>query len=236
MSSIINPHTPLAYLPPDLANLVQGFSYVTIATLSVRILPIPSTKETAWQFPFFRHMCGTGWCLCPTNIESSAEADSVCLPLLISCHGQWCNIRSSVCCSHLGTVLELWVIASAKPYSKVVIAHGQLLELIISLHWIVAPVADCQTLQYIIGSFFALALSSTSLLFFSRVRAVYGNSKIITVFFGLMWVSTVGLSFLTLVSVESKVSWSVLLTLNLPMWGQNSDLSRGTYPAHRSDK
>ncbi|KIM78349.1 hypothetical protein PILCRDRAFT_75720, partial [Piloderma croceum F 1598] len=69
---------------------------------------------------------------------------------------------------------------------------------------IVAPVADCQTLQNILGSFFALGLSSTSLLFLSRVRAVYDNSKIITAFFGSMWVATLGLSTIIPLSIDGE--------------------------------
>jgi hypothetical protein len=80
---------------------------------------------------------------------------------------------------------------------------------------IVAPVADCQALQNILGSFFALGLSSTSLLFLSRVRAVYGNSKIITAFFGSMWVATLGLSIIVPLSIDGEVSRSILLSVHL---------------------
>ena len=79
---------------------------------------------------------------------------------------------------------------------------------------IVASVANCQTLEYVIGSFYALGLSSTSLLFLSRVRAVYGNSKIITAIFGSMWVATLGLSIIVPLSVDSEVSRSVLLSVH----------------------
>jgi len=103
------------------------------------------------------------------------------------------------------------------------------------IHWIVAPVADCKTIDYIVESLYILSLSSTSLLFFSRVRAVYGNSKIITIFFGLMWASTVGMSTLILVSVDTEVSLSVLLSI-CQCGAKTLIFSRGTYPAHWSDK
>jgi hypothetical protein len=35
---VLNPYTPLAFLPPDLANLYQGSCYVVVAGLSVRTL------------------------------------------------------------------------------------------------------------------------------------------------------------------------------------------------------
>jgi hypothetical protein len=56
----------------------------------------------------------------------------------------------------------------------------------------VASVVHCQALLYILGSFFSLGLSATALLFFYRVRAVYGNGKIITAFFGFTWVGDDG--------------------------------------------
>jgi hypothetical protein len=39
-------------------------------------------------------------------------------------------------------------------------------------------------------------ISSAAALFFLRVRAVYYNSKIITIFFGVLWLSLFGLCFL----------------------------------------
>lgn len=47
-----------------------------------------------------------------------------------------------------------------------------------------------------------LAVPSTSLLFFFRVRAVYGNSKIITAFFGFVWVAILGLSVLVPMAIN----------------------------------
>ena len=72
--------------------------------------------------------------------------------------------------------------------------------------WVVGSVAHCQALLYVIGGSFALGLSSTSLLFFFRVRAIYGNSRIITAFFGFMWVATLGLSGLIPHSIFGDVS------------------------------
>jgi hypothetical protein len=57
--TILNPNTPLAYLSPEVADLVQSRSYVTVATLSVSILsiPTPSTKETAPDHSHFSGIC-----------------------------------------------------------------------------------------------------------------------------------------------------------------------------------
>lgn len=57
----------------------------------------------------------------------------------------------------------------------------------------VAPVAQCQLLLDFIAFFFVVAMPATSLLFFFRVRAVWSNSKMISYFFGLMWLATFGL-------------------------------------------
>jgi hypothetical protein len=43
---------------------------------------------------------------------------------------------------------------------------------------------------------FILGISSTSALFFLRVRAVYCNKRMITVFFGLLWLMMCGLCFI----------------------------------------
>ena len=70
----------------------------------------------------------------------------------------------------------------------------------------VGSVRHCQALLYTTGGFYALALPSTSLLFFYRVRAVYGNSRVITCFFGFAWMTTLGLSVLVPLSIDGDVS------------------------------
>ena len=51
-----------------------------------------------------------------------------------------------------------------------------------------------------------LAMSSTSLLFLYRVRAVYSNSNVITGAFGFLWAATAGLSALAPTSGYGDVS------------------------------
>jgi hypothetical protein len=53
-----------------------------------------------------------------------------------------------------------------------------------------------------------LAMMSTSLLFFYRVRAVYSNSMIVTGVFGFLWASTAGLSVLAPISLFGSVCLS----------------------------
>ena len=66
----------------------------------------------------------------------------------------------------------------------------------------VAPSPNCAALQYVEGVFFAIGVPSTSLLFLLRVRAVYGNSKLVTVFFGITWLAISGTSVLILTGIS----------------------------------
>ncbi|KAJ7018993.1 hypothetical protein C8F04DRAFT_976246 [Mycena alexandri] len=58
------------------------------------------------------------------------------------------------------------------------------------------PVGDCRTFHLGIALLFPLAIPSTSLLFFFRVRAVYCCSRTVTIVFGLMWLTVLGTSLL----------------------------------------
>jgi hypothetical protein len=60
----------------------------------------------------------------------------------------------------------------------------------------VAPIVHCDVARYVTAGAFILEVSSTSALFFLRVRAVYCNKRIITVFFGLLWLILFGLCFI----------------------------------------
>jgi hypothetical protein len=70
-------------------------------------------------------------------------------------------------------------------------------SLIFHIHILtVAPFVHCKSLTYILGGGLLVAVPSTSALFFFRVRAVYYNNKIVTVFFGSLWFVSFGLCFL----------------------------------------
>jgi len=56
----------------------------------------------------------------------------------------------------------------------------------LALVFLAAPLADCQTWIYAIGCCFIVATPSTSALFYFRVKAVYGNNKTISAFFGVL--------------------------------------------------
>lgn len=51
------------------------------------------------------------------------------------------------------------------------------------------PVGGCRTLETTLDCLYPIVVSSTSLLFFYRVRAIYAGDKIVTVVFGLLWIA-----------------------------------------------
>jgi hypothetical protein len=57
-------------------------------------------------------------------------------------------------------------------------------------------VEHCDAVIYGVGACFVIAVPSTYALFFFRVKAVYCNNKIITIFFGSLLVALFGLAFL----------------------------------------
>ncbi|KAF8207401.1 hypothetical protein K438DRAFT_1667965 [Mycena galopus ATCC 62051] len=50
------------------------------------------------------------------------------------------------------------------------------------------PLGGCRTFEHGLEILYPIAIPSTSLLFFFRVRAIYGGARIVTIIFGLMWV------------------------------------------------
>jgi hypothetical protein len=67
----------------------------------------------------------------------------------------------------------------------------------------VMPFANCNIPNYILTVFPLLLFSSSSALFFLRVKAVYGNNRIITIFFGFLLLVLFGLCFLIPLSTKS---------------------------------
>ncbi|KAJ7128684.1 hypothetical protein C8R44DRAFT_701111 [Mycena epipterygia] len=54
------------------------------------------------------------------------------------------------------------------------------------------PVGGCGILERVLDSLYPVAVPATSLLFFFRVRAIYGGQRSVTVIFGLLWVAEFG--------------------------------------------
>ncbi|KAF8515739.1 hypothetical protein JB92DRAFT_2716890 [Gautieria morchelliformis] len=56
----------------------------------------------------------------------------------------------------------------------------------------IAPVDSCQALQVALGWCFAVALPSTSLLFFFRIMAVFNRQRRVIAFFAILWLASLG--------------------------------------------
>jgi hypothetical protein len=63
-------------------------------------------------------------------------------------------------------------------------------------------VAHCSAVIYVAGVFYLIAFTSTSALFVFRVRAVYENSKPVTIIFGTLLAAVFGSSFLFLLAAK----------------------------------
>ncbi|KAJ7142690.1 hypothetical protein C8R44DRAFT_924322 [Mycena epipterygia] len=50
------------------------------------------------------------------------------------------------------------------------------------------PVGGCKTLALVLDWLYPAAIPATSLLFFFRVRAIYGSKRSVTVVFGILWI------------------------------------------------
>ena len=66
---------------------------------------------------------------------------------------------------------------------------------------VVAPIDNCNALKYVEGVFAEIAIPATSLLFLFRVKAIYNHSRIITAFFGFLWIAIAGLSILIMLGI-----------------------------------
>ncbi|KZP25252.1 hypothetical protein FIBSPDRAFT_396733 [Athelia psychrophila] len=143
---LLNPFTPMAYLPPELAALHQLTAYVYIASLGV----------LAWDWlmsmPDEYRILSTG------RISKSKVA--------------YISARLSILGFCLGMVM-----------------------------FQVAPISNCHTMVHVTTVFFILSSNANNLLMLIRVRAVYGNSRSVTAFFGFWYLAVLG--------TTSAVPWAI---------------------------
>jgi hypothetical protein len=71
---------------------------------------------------------------------------------------------------------------------------------------LVAPIDNCNALKYANGVFAEIAIPATSLLFLFRVKAIYNHSRIVTAFFGVLWIAIAGLSVLIMIGIPKGSS------------------------------
>ncbi|KZP08596.1 hypothetical protein FIBSPDRAFT_938926 [Athelia psychrophila] len=65
----------------------------------------------------------------------------------------------------------------------------------------VAPISNCHTMAHVTTVFFILSSNANNLLLFIRIRAVYGNSRSVTAFFGFWYLAVLG--------TTSPIPWAI---------------------------
>ncbi|KAJ6454623.1 hypothetical protein C8R45DRAFT_1189165, partial [Mycena sanguinolenta] len=129
-----NPSTPLAFLPPILANQVEVSRYVYAATLGAYVWDIGLNLGNDYAL-LFKHRVSS-----PTIVYFVSRA------------------------STLANILTFFVFQ-------------------------VVPVENCNALAVVSGICAVFTQSSTALLFFLRVTAVWNQSKIVYVVFSILWLA-----------------------------------------------
>ncbi|KAJ6454632.1 hypothetical protein C8R45DRAFT_599968 [Mycena sanguinolenta] len=132
-----NPSTPLAFLPPSLANEVEVSAYVYAATLGAYVWDIGLNLGNDYAL-LFKHRVRS-----PRIVYFLSRA------------------------STLGYILTFFVFQ-------------------------VAPIKNCNALAVVFGICSVLSQTTTALLFFLRVTAVWHQSKIAYAVFSILWLAVFG--------------------------------------------
>lgn len=145
----LNPLTPMAFLPPDVAHQMTIAAYVAVGSVGVFIWDVLSNVGSEYRL-LFRH--------------------KITVPT-----GAYILSRASV---------------------LVFVVLGVLFE--------TAPLPNCQVIQKTVCILYHIAFSSTSFLFFLRVRAIFNRNRYVVAFFFLLWLGVLGGS-LTVATVGHAV-------------------------------
>ncbi|KAJ7796506.1 hypothetical protein B0H14DRAFT_3887554 [Mycena olivaceomarginata] len=78
------------------------------------------------------------------------------------------------------------------------------------------PLANCQAAMVVFNSFYPLSTGCTSLLFFFRVRAIYGGQRIISWIFAFLWICVVGAAILVPIYSYAASVGSVCIVTKIP--------------------
>ncbi|KIY47908.1 hypothetical protein FISHEDRAFT_44522, partial [Fistulina hepatica ATCC 64428] len=95
-----------------------------------------------------------------------------------------------------------------------------LLYILINALFQVSAVPNCNVLQAVIGVFYVFTVSSSSFLFFLRVRAIFNGNSVIIAFFALSWLSTLAGSVLVPIGIRGAHIASTQYCVNsrVPWW------------------
>ncbi|KAJ6497369.1 hypothetical protein C8R45DRAFT_982680 [Mycena sanguinolenta] len=80
------------------------------------------------------------------------------------------------------------------------------------------PLRNCYAFEIAFDSFYPASTGATSLLFFIRVRAVYGGQRFVTYFFGFLWISVVVMSILVPIGTDSTKFGSSCIVTKIHSW------------------
>ncbi|KAJ7842934.1 hypothetical protein B0H14DRAFT_1020816 [Mycena olivaceomarginata] len=78
------------------------------------------------------------------------------------------------------------------------------------------PLANCRAAMVVFNSFYSLSAGCTSLLFFFRVRAIYGGQRIISWIFAFLWICVVGAAILVPIYSYAASVGSVCIVTKIP--------------------
>ncbi|KAJ6497385.1 hypothetical protein C8R45DRAFT_898657 [Mycena sanguinolenta] len=80
------------------------------------------------------------------------------------------------------------------------------------------PIPDCQTAMIIFNCGLLISSGATSLLFFLRVRAVYGGQRLPTLVFGFLWICVVAAAVTVPISTKAVSVGSLCLITKVPSY------------------
>ncbi|CAA7262449.1 unnamed protein product [Cyclocybe aegerita] len=160
---IINPMTPMAYLSPDLAFQLTIATYVLVGTLGVILWDILNNIRI--DLPFLSTY--------PLNFPTVAY---------------WLSRWSSLAFVTATTIFR-------STYVPATVRQCMIASTDCWRHrgGLASPIAiPCQTLSLVTACLFAIAGSSTTLLFLIRVLAIFDGNKPMRIFFRSMWLAVIG--------------------------------------------
>ncbi|KAG6914154.1 hypothetical protein DXG01_002052 [Tephrocybe rancida] len=97
-----------------------------------------------------------------------------------------------------------WLWACLNEMLNISYRLGVLVYVLMDVIFQTAPLSNCHVIRKTVCGLYHIAFSSTSLLFFLRVRAVFKQNKLVVAFFGFLWLSVLGAS-LTVVNTAIAV-------------------------------
>ena len=140
-----------------------------------------------------RHTFGTFWILFDRIIRLSPDrVDCIFRHLSIFCQSTIRFFFSSFYSNSLGIRLSTFVFVLLATIYQSESNDFAMYQTLIASGFLAAPISNCFHTLIAVSVFFAFAISSTSLLFFLRARAVFLSNPFATAIFGVLWLGVLG--------------------------------------------